>query len=93
MMASLKDSVKKKESKQSNEQQEKETAAVLDKIKGKGSTRWGNAEENKAISGWVNREQYDKFTRINKARGLSNNKRLNLLISDYVIQYEHLLNN
>ena len=57
----------------------------------KHNTRWGNAEKNKAISAWVDRERYDEFTKINKARGLSNNKAINILIADYVLEYKHLV--
>ena len=40
--------------------------------------------KNKMISASVNAENYDNFTKINKARGMSNNSALNLLIADYI---------
>ena len=36
------------------------------------------------ISASVNAENYDNFTKINKARGMSNNSALNMLIADYI---------
>lgn len=87
-MGSLRDSVKKNGIK--NPDTEAETAAVIDAI-GKKSKRWGNAEKNKAISAWVNKESYEKFTQINKARGMSNNMTLNLLIQDYVLRNEEII--
>ena len=50
-----------------------------------------NFEKNKMISAYVNIERYEKFAAINKKRGISNNKILNLLIADYVLEYERLL--
>jgi len=44
------------------------------------------------ISAYVDIEKYNKFKAINTLRGISNNKTLNLLISDYVLEYEKLLN-
>ena len=89
-MGSLRDSVIKNGIDNPDADTEKETAAVIEAI-GKKNKRWGNADENKAISAWVNKKSYEKFTRINKARGLSNNKTLNLLISDYVLKNEDLI--
>ncbi len=40
--------------------------------------------KNKMISASVNAENYDNFTKINKARGMSNNSALNMLIADYI---------
>lgn len=39
---------------------------------------------NRMISASVNIENYEEFTRINKAKGMSNNSALNMLIADYV---------
>ena len=50
-----------------------------------------NLEKNKMISAYVNIDRYEKFAAINKKRGISNNKILNLLIADYVLEYERLL--
>lgn len=50
-----------------------------------------NFEKNKMISAYVNIERYEKFAAINKKRGISNNKILNLLIADYVLEHEKLL--
>ena len=50
-----------------------------------------NFEKNKMISAYVNIDRYEKFAAINKKRGISNNKILNLLIADYVLEYEKLL--
>ena len=50
-----------------------------------------NREKNKMISAYVNIERYEKFAAINKKRGISNNKILNLMIADYVLEYEKLL--
>ena len=50
-----------------------------------------NFEKNKMISAYVNIERYEKFATINKKRGISNNKILNLLIADYVLEHEKLL--
>ena len=77
-MASLKDNVKGHEI----EQTEAKTAVSGFK---------SNREKNKMISAYVNQERYDKFKRINEKRGISNNKILNLMIADYVLQYEKLL--
>lgn len=41
-------------------------------------------KKNKMISASVNVENYAEFTRINKAKGMSNNSALNMLIADYV---------
>ena len=49
-------------------------------------------KKNKMISAYVDIEKYNKFKAINTLRGISNNKTLNLLISDYVLEYEKLLN-
>ena len=51
-----------------------------------------NREKNKMISAYVNIEKYEKFAAINKRRGISNNKILNLMIADYVLEHEKLLN-
>ena len=50
-----------------------------------------NTERNKMISAYVDIDRYEKFKTINGLRGISNNKILNLLIADYVLQYEKLL--
>ena len=76
-MASLKDTVK--------DQQTPETKTVADVFK-------SNKEKNKMISAYVDIERYEKFKAINDKRGISNNKILNLMIADYVLQYEKLLN-
>lgn len=57
------------------------------------STFKSNKEKNKMISGYVDIDRYNKFKAINEKRGISNNKILNLLIADYVLQYEKLLDN
>ncbi len=75
-MASLKDTVK--------EQQSPETKTVADVFK-------SNKEKNKMISAYVDIDRYEKFKAINEKRGISNNKILNLMIADYVLQYEKLL--
>mgnify|MGYP002624313080 FL=1 len=75
-MASLKDTVK--------DQQEPETKTVADVFK-------SNKEKNKMISAYVDIDRYEKFKAINEKRGISNNKILNLMIADYVLQYEKLL--
>ncbi len=51
-----------------------------------------NTDKNKMISAYVDIERYEKFKAINEKRGISNNKILNLLIADYVLQYERLIN-
>lgn len=43
-----------------------------------------NEKQNKMISASVNAENYAAFTRINKAKGMSNNSALNMLIAEYV---------
>ena len=40
--------------------------------------------KNKMISASVTAENYANFTKINKARGMSNNSALNMLIADYI---------
>ena len=50
-----------------------------------------NTEKNIRVSAYMNAEKYEKFKRINTLRGISSNKILNLLVSDYVLQYEKLL--
>ena len=50
-----------------------------------------NHEKNKMISAYVDIDRYEKFKAINELRGISNNKILNLLIADYVLEYERLL--
>ena len=50
-----------------------------------------NREKNKMISAYVDIERYEKFAAINKKRGISNNKILNLMIADYVLEHERLL--
>lgn len=50
-----------------------------------------NHRKNKMISAYVDIEKYNKFKTINELRGISNNKILNLLIADYVLEYEKLL--
>ena len=50
-----------------------------------------NHDKNKMISAYVDAERYTKFKAINERRGISSNKILNLLIADYVLQYERLL--
>lgn len=44
-------------------------------------------KENKMISASVNAENYAAFTRINKAKGMSNNSCLNMLIADYIAKH------
>ena len=39
-----------------------------------------NLEKNKMISAYINIDRYEKFTAINKKRGISSNKILNLMI-------------
>ncbi len=51
-----------------------------------------SSKKNKMISAYVDTEKYNKFKAINALRGISSNKTLNLLISDYVLEYEKLLN-
>lgn len=41
-------------------------------------------KKDKVISAKVNSIVYEKFTRINKERGLPNNSALNMLIAEYV---------
>lgn len=41
-------------------------------------------QKDKQISAKVNAESYEKFTRINRAQGLSNNSALNMVINKYV---------
>ena len=43
------------------------------------------------VSVYVNRERYAMFTEIIKLRGISNNKQLNVLISDYILEHRKLL--
>lgn len=43
-----------------------------------------SGQKDKQISAKVNAESYEKFTRINKAQGLSNNSALNMVINKYV---------
>ena len=50
-----------------------------------------NTDKNKMISAYVDIDRYEKFKTINGLRGISNNKILNLLIADYVLEYERLL--
>ena len=50
-----------------------------------------NTDKNKMIAAYVDIDRYEKFKAINGLRGISNNKILNLLIADYVLQYEKLL--
>ena len=50
-----------------------------------------NTDKNKMISAYVDIDRYEKFKTINGLRGISNNNILNLLIADYVLQYEKLL--
>ena len=45
-------------------------------------------KENKIISASVNAENYAAFTRINKAKGMSNNSALNMLIAEYVEKHK-----
>lgn len=45
----------------------------------------------KQFSIYIDNERYEKLRKINEKRGISNNSMINLLISDYVIAYEHLL--
>ena len=45
-------------------------------------------KENKMISASVNAENYAAFTRINKAKGMSNNSALNMLIAEYVERHK-----
>lgn len=48
-------------------------------------------KDYKRISAYVDVETYEKFSKINKRRNVSNNKSLNMLIADYVLQYEKYL--
>ena len=77
-MAKLKDII----GEQSPEIQEIRTAVTSFK---------SNTDKNKMISAYVDIDRYEKFKTINGLRGISNNKILNLLIADYVLQYEKLL--
>lgn len=43
-----------------------------------------SSRKNKMISAKVNDVTYQQFTKINQARGASNNSILNMLIADYV---------
>lgn len=49
--------------------------------------RFKDDGNNKRISAYVDSDTYEKFTEINKKRNVSNNKLLNMLIADYVLQY------
>ena len=75
-MASLKEAV--------GEQAVTETKTAVSVFK-------SNREKNKMISAYVDIERYEKFAAINKKRGISNNKILNLMIADYVLEHERLL--
>ena len=75
-MPSLKDTVK--------SQKTQDTKTIADVFK-------SNKEKNKMISAYVDIDRYEKFKAINEKRGISNNKILNLMIADYVLQYEKLL--
>ena len=50
-------------------------------------------KNKKLISASVDIKTYEKFTKINKARGLSNNSIIAAMISDYVAQYAYHLTN
>ncbi len=41
-------------------------------------------KKTKMISASVNIENYEEFTKINTAKGMSNNSCLNMLIADYI---------
>lgn len=47
--------------------------------------------KNKVISAKVYPETWERFTRINKAQGLTNNSAINMIISKYVRENESLL--
>lgn len=48
-------------------------------------------KEKKMISAYVDQERYEAFKAINRKRGISSNQILNLMIADYVLQHEKLL--
>lgn len=50
-----------------------------------------SSHDKKMISAYVDTEKYNNFKAINERRGISSNKVLNLLIADYVLEYEKLL--
>lgn len=90
---SLKETVEiqNKESKAEEAKKDKQTAAVLDKL-GEKSKSWTNTSlTHKRISAWVDIDSYEKFKQINEKRKTSTSRAISQLITDYTLQYEHLL--
>lgn len=85
-MASLKEKMSLKEKLQAEEKAEpkEKNRTIVSNIA-------GTNNKNKLISAKVNEEVYSKFKKINKARGMSNNSTLNMLISAYVDENKHLI--
>ena len=52
---------------------------------------FGKNKSKKMISAYVSIDRHEQFSAINKARGISNNAQLNLMISDYVLRNKNLI--
>ena len=51
----------------------------------------GEGTKAKIISSRVNEETYEKFKRICKLRGTTANAQINIMMSDFVLEYDKLL--
>ncbi len=50
-----------------------------------------NSPEKKRFTIYTRIDLFDKFNKINKARGISTNAVWNMLMTDYINEYEHLI--
>ena len=80
-MAGLKDYIEKNEL--PKKEDKKKTPAIVSSFKGH--------QQRQRISATVDPEKYALFTQINKVRGLTNNGALNLMIAEYILEHENLL--
>ena len=74
-----------------NEEQEKDVMQEKEAAKKVVKKISGDSEKDKMISAKVNSQTYTQFTKINQLNGMSNNSVINMLITKYVRENKHLL--
>lgn len=74
-----------------NEDKEKEVIQEKSAAKNVVKKISGDGGKDKMISAKVNSQTYAQFTEINTVNGMSNNSVINMLITKYVRENKHLL--
>lgn len=70
---------------------QKATSVASELLRGDSESKSPSPNKDKQISAKVSKEMFEKFTKINKAQGLSNNSALNMIMSQYVREREDII--